>query len=1349
MNFFDKTFYELDEHHQYVICFLAYCGTDVSCQCINEMLPNRNNSVFFKPDFREEVIVSRILIHPKVSTQPLESYEISGMWYVPAIKFLYTCHPEWIPCFEKQQKEHQLRSPVFKLMLRDWLSLFLTRGELSSGFIFRKANSYLYYNNLWTLAFYPNLHELFRSFPEQYLPDFLGFVVEKAFLADWVDEERSLDALLQKKISYSKVIRLELEDIIRLYDYIAFGEYDGIISCRSVYSYFLKALRNVQFNRDNDETLKLFQMALAFHNNDRHEALPFFSSSSLLNYFFFAYYSHQKVTLREKLYANVLSMKNMYETPSLWLPFIMADMSSGIKHTLSVELITKMNSLTGSYEHRLFDSLVPILSLALNIPIEFDSDTSAISPSLAILRHEFQSLMRLDDVELDRLNQCFGHPVLSNDLAAPAWKQDLDELAQICSPDEMKKEVTERSSRLCYFVKDGYVQLKEQKRKKNGGWSPGKMIDKYAYGWCDLECMDDTDYELRRINHSTHSSMNIQYFLPHLVGCDRVFVYVDGHYEPAVVEEGKPYLMVSRTENCFLLLTNVVCVPNVEEQNKFVLQKDDTHFEVFQLSDVERKLYTQVQNLQRLPLMAEERLKEVLEQVGKFTPVLSNMPGFKSSVDEVLGSAFLLLNILNEKPDVFDVEIVVQPFKESERTFVPGEGDVVYMDSDSEGKTVHVRRAPKVELSLLRMLNKEIMRIDSEDDAKRNMKKGEAKRNRWQLGLEEMLGVLSFVGEHTDEYGVAWPKGMKLSVKQADSLSEWVFDLKECAGWFEMEGKVKMDDGVMMDVASLLNRLTNDDSRQFVQLSSSEYLVLTDKLRARLEQLNALSVNDKGKFCVPFVNSLLLDEVVEDARTNGGESLKEMVSKIRDSYNLNPRVPKALNAQLREYQLEGFRWMARLNSWGAGACLADDMGLGKTVQLIALLLYKAKEGPSIVIAPTSVVSNWRNELVKFAPSLDVVLLNDYLSEERAEQVSMATKNCVVLTTYGLVNTESEMLSAKEWNVICLDEAHTIKNREAKTTQSVFDLNGKTKVALTGTPIQNHLGELWSLFNFLNPGMLGNYEDFRKKFIVPIEGGDKDCYARLRKLVLPFLLRRTKNEVVKELPGKTEIQLDVELSKEEMATYELIRKKAKERLEEEGKASVSVLAEITRLRRAACAASLVNPGLTYASTKIERLKELVDEITQGDNRILVFSQFTSFLAMAKAALDEMGVEYMYLDGQTPMKQRAEMVDKFQNGSMKLFVISLKAGGLGLNLTGANYVIHMDPWWNPVIEQQATDRAYRIGQEQHVTVYHLIASHTIEEKILRLHQTKRDLADSLLEGSNVGHRLTEEDLRELLQ
>ena len=440
--------------------------------------------------------------------------------------------------------------------------------------------------------------------------------------------------------------------------------------------------------------------------------------------------------------------------------------------------------------------------------------------------------------------------------------------------------------------------------------------------------------------------------------------------------------------------------------------------------------------------------------------------------------------------------------------------------------------------------------------------------------------------------------------------------------------------------------------------------------------------------------------------------------------------------------------MSKVTAWGAGVCLADDMGLGKTLQTITLLLEQSNEGASLVIAPASVVPNWRNELKRFSPTLNVIVLNQ--SDDRSKAIKDAQSGDVVIATYALLNTQQEELTKREWNVVCLDEAHTIKNANTKMSKAAMLLQARRKVILTGTPIQNHLAELWNLFQFINPGLLGSAEQFKRKFIQPIAGNnDKERQSQLRRLISPFLLRRTKSEVIEELPTKNDIYIPVELSSDEMTMYEVRRRQVEAAVLADKSLNVSTLSEITRLRQMACSCSLVDSNWKIPGSKLLTFLDLAEGLNDSGNRALVFSQFTSYLDEVRKAMEKAKLPFLYLDGSTPMTKREQLVKDFQTGKCPFFLISLKAGGLGLNLTGANYVIHLDPWWNPAIEQQATDRAYRIGQQQDVTVYHLISQHTIEEKILRLHKTKRNLADSLLEGADMAHVITQEEMLNLLK
>lgn len=413
--------------------------------------------------------------------------------------------------------------------------------------------------------------------------------------------------------------------------------------------------------------------------------------------------------------------------------------------------------------------------------------------------------------------------------------------------------------------------------------------------------------------------------------------------------------------------------------------------------------------------------------------------------------------------------------------------------------------------------------------------------------------------------------------------------------------------------------------------------------------------------------------------------------------------------------------MSRLAAWGAGAVLADDMGLGKTVQTIAVLASRAAQGPQLVVVPASVLLNWRDELTRFAPSLKQVILN--LSGDRADVLKKAKAGTVVVTTYGILTSEVETLAEKTWTTAVFDEAHNVKNKETKSFKAAAEVKADFRIMLTGTPLQNHLAEIWALFEIAVPGLLGSFNRFTDRFVLPIERDkDREQQRLLKRLVSPFILRRTKTEVLNELPEKTEMTVKVELAAEEKALYEELREETQVSLENGEINAMQALTSLMRLRQAACSAELIDPALTIPSSKTQAFLKLADELIENRHRALVFSQFTSHLALIRRALDEKGIKYLYLDGSMSPAQRMKLVEAFENGEMPLFLISLKAGGTGLNLTAADYVIHMDPWWNPAIENQASDRAYRIGQERPVTIYRLIAAGTVEEKILKLHATK---------------------------
>ena len=361
---------------------------------------------------------------------------------------------------------------------------------------------------------------------------------------------------------------------------------------------------------------------------------------------------------------------------------------------------------------------------------------------------------------------------------------------------------------------------------------------------------------------------------------------------------------------------------------------------------------------------------------------------------------------------------------------------------------------------------------------------------------------------------------------------------------------------------------------------------------------------------------------------------------------------------------------------------------------------------------------------------------------------------VLVCSYGLLHGEAELLGGRPWQVAVLDEAQAIKNADSKRAQASQGLQAGFRLALSGTPVENDLDELWSLFNFVNPGLLGSRDGFGKRFATPIER-DRDASARqaLRSLIRPFLLRRTKAAVLSELPPRTEQTVQVEMGETERAFYEAMRQRALENIAAldapTGKRKIHILAEITRLRRACCNPALIDPAAGVPSGKLDAFLDLVDDLVRNRHRALVFSQFVGHLGLMRAAVDQRGIRYEYLDGSTPSAERERRVAAFQAGGAELFLISLRAGGTGLNLTAADYVVHLDPWWNPAVEDQASDRAHRIGQERPVTIYRLIMQNSIEERIVRLHRDKRDLASDLLEGAETSARLSEEELLDLIR
>ena len=496
-----------------------------------------------------------------------------------------------------------------------------------------------------------------------------------------------------------------------------------------------------------------------------------------------------------------------------------------------------------------------------------------------------------------------------------------------------------------------------------------------------------------------------------------------------------------------------------------------------------------------------------------------------------------------------------------------------------------------------------------------------------------------------------------------------------------------------------------------------------------------------------------LDDLTE--QLHGGERLEELDT------------PVAFEGELRPYQVRGFSWLAFLRKWGLGACLADDMGLGKTIQAIALILYlreqsESNSGPALVICPMSVVGNWEREIHRFAPGLSVMVHHGSDRARGDELAAVAQRHDVTISTYGLARRDVEDLAQVSWGDVILDEAQNIKNPRAKQTQAIRSLSARNRIAMTGTPVENRLSELWSIMQFLNPGMLGSQAGFRREFALPIERYmDQGATERLRGMVTPFILRRVKTDptVIQDLPEKLEMKVYCSLTAEQATLYEAVVQESLERIDSAAEKRIErrgvVLGALTRLKQVCNhPAQYLGDGssLPGRSGKLKRLGEMLEEALSVGDTALVFTQYAEMGHMLRSYLrTQFGVEVLFLHGGTAQRQRDQMVARFQRESAgpPIFLLSLKAGGTGLNLTAANHVFHFDRWWNPAVEDQATDRAYRIGQTRDVQVHKFICAGSLEERIDELIESKKALAESVVTGGEGWlTELSTDELRDLM-
>jgi superfamily II DNA or RNA helicase len=935
------------------------------------------------------------------------------------------------------------------------------------------------------------------------------------------------------------------------------------------------------------------------------------------------------------------------------------------------------------------------------------------------------------------------------------WERSLKALLALATDTPAGKAAAQNATRLVWLITGGKndsinIQPMEQKQKGKA-WSAGRNIalKRLLDGTANTDFMTTQDLKIaacirKSQTHGYYSQTCYDFdtgkALLAMVGHPLVFNAATE--EQLSIARGEFTLKVDRQSKKLKL--TISPLPPLDK-TLFFCWEGASRLLVYETGKEQQRIAAILGEGLTVPLEGEKKIGEAISAIAPFVMIQSDVAGEDATVETVDPDSRIHI-LLRPFACGIMLELLVRPLGENGSGFFPGHGGATVIAAVS-GKRMQTTRNLKTEKNMIQELAATSSTLDlyPSNDAYYRIPDPEG-----SLELLEELRELTIA--HPDAFVTEWPEGEKLKLRGTATWNRVKVAVSSGKEWFSVEGSVAISDDDVLSLQQLLELSTMNKGR-FIQLADGEFVALTEEFRRKLDELrHILDRHGKENRFHPLAATLLEDALHGAGSVKGDKLWKTTLERFKSAEAFEPKLPPTFQATLRDYQLEGFDWLSRLAHWGVGACLADDMGLGKTIQALALLVDRAPQGASLVLAPTSVCLNWESECIRFAPTLVPRIFG---GGNRKEFIKSLQPFYLAICSYTLFQQEAELMTSVDWNTVILDEAQAIKNMATKRSQAAMQLKAGFRIATTGTPVENRLDELWNLYRFLNPGLLGSHKSFTERFSTPIErDGDKNARTLLKKLIRPFILRRTKSQVLQELPPRTDILHRVELSREEMALYEALRRKAVETLQGgdgqgEGERQIRILAEIMRLRRACCNPVLVMPGSDIASAKLAAFREIVDELRANGHRALVFSQFVDHLSLVRASLDADKITYQYLDGSTPVKTRQEQVAAFQRGEGELFLISLKAGGTGLNLTAADYVIHLDPWWNPAVEDQASDRAHRIGQLRPVTVYRLVAANTIEEKIVALHHQKRDLADSLLEGTESAARVSADDLMELLR
>ena len=1184
------------------------------------------------PDFKDDGVVNKLVMEGKL-VRVEYNYKIGDVIYAivpevmtPMIKWLFDTQEGHAvldrlkPLYNDYDME---QTPVQRIVSGYVRTKY--KNDIDGRSIFRNDLPYLI-----PVCDDEKFAPLFRGMSESTFAALIESSVNDAYLHSRLLRTEVMRQTINDRRTDDSMLRHKLSAIIDVYDYLAYGRIDI----------------NVRRHAKIPETHLISALYETFHGHYESALLHFAESQRLYN-----------------IKVSQIDLRNLFPQPIINTIQMLANAHMATSDSLrQLDLMVKRkpNALTiiprvlskvlhnverdtvGEEMRNIFlkgnqmdkEWITLLTRYSKRNDIITEQALANTQPTWAFMRHEFGEIT-------PELNSAFGEKQLLMSIYRQApWETTIEALMSKLGGRSSDAPIVERRERLAYYIEhinDDLATVRLQTTMKNGTWSIGKAVSLTQIKALEPKSLMPGDVLIKEKNLSTYfhndHHFTLSSILPEMTEQSRLYVGKYAPYSLVTVTEEVPYFIVERVEGGFEIKSNIQ-LKDVDKEI-VVLSRGATSINYAVLSDELRPFFSHLLSVGFFPSEAEDRLKEFLKSLGTKVEIHSPLIKGGTTLETIEGTSRLTLQMRPKGREGYVCTLFCRPMEGGRVQCKPGVGLDTIIDQ-KDGRRYCVNRDKDKESAIREALYMAV------DDMPRELE--------FETDAYGLLPIVDYLREHKEEVDMEWPEGHKLRIRQRYTQSQWHATLKKNNnGWFELEGRLQVDENTFMSMQQLLDLIGNNRSR-YIKLGDDQYMVLSESLRRQLSEIDVLATRSRGHLQMSAFTAALLDNSIMNGelQIEVDEELADVRRKILSLSDYKAPVPKTLNATLRGYQKEGYEWIARLNEWGAGALLADDMGLGKTVQTIAYLLHKAEEGPQLVIAPASVAPNWRSELERFAPSLNVQILN--FASNRSTCIAKAGAGDIIISTYALLLSVREEITHKEWVTACLDEAHVIKNRGAKTSGVCMKLKAKNRIMLTGTPVQNHLGELWNLFQFVNPGLLGSYEDYGRRFITPIEvAHDGKRKEELERLVKPFMLRRTKDAVLSELPEKTDIYQTVNLSAEEMAVYEVIRQNAETMLlaeEKEDKVSLNTLAEITRLRQAACSAELVDKQWHGRSSKVEAIVEALEPIVESGDAALVFSQFTSFLAIVKEALDNAHIPYLYIDGSVPVKERQRLVERFQ-------------------------------------------------------------------------------------------------------